>query len=61
MALKQRTRLLKISLPHALEKGIDLIIDAGEDFGVCNLRKERADRVSLMSLSVSPKRRLKFW
>lgn len=61
MALKQRTRLLKISLPRALEKGIDLVIDAGDDFGVCNLPKERADRVSLMSLSVSPKRRLKFW
>lgn len=47
MALKQRTRLLKISLPRALERGIDLVIDAGEGFGVCNLPKEKANGVSL--------------
>lgn len=47
MDLKHRTRWLKLSLPRALEKGVDLVIDSGEDFGVCYLTEERVNRVSL--------------
>lgn len=47
MELKYLTRLLNISLPRALEKGVDLIIDSGEDFGVRYRTKQRWNRISL--------------
>lgn len=47
MELKYRIRSLKVSLPKALEKGVDLVIDSGEDFGVCYQTKERLNQFSL--------------
>ncbi len=46
-------RLLQISLPQVLEKGYDLIVDAGADFGVSTVRSGIG--LSLISVSVSPK------